>query len=648
MILKRGKTGIKILFLAWILFNYLTVAAHSSEVVEQHLSINDLAIPKVPLSVKEKIFLSKNDTIQIGTDHGWVPFAIKKQDGSLDGFEIDMMHIFSKMTGGNFQIVTDKWSFIQERAKSKDIDGLADSTVNKEREPFFNFTKSYIQLYPVFVVRSDSNFKITNIQDLSGKRVAILKGNMFNLSLLREHPEIEIVEVDTEKEAIKYTVEGRSHATLIAANTFTNHYKEFSNIIKIGYIETSRSLNLVYSIRKDWPEAITIINKCLSAMPSDLYDSIFHKWFKLDPVSKVKGPQKLTTNILDNFYPYSFINDAGEPDGYVVDLLQALAREIDVEVEIRQENLENSLIKLLNGQINTMPMLVYSENRELLYDFSQAHTVTYDAIFTRNNDPKPVNLNGLLGKTILVIKNDKAHEYLRDLPGIEADQFIFVNSPLEALKKLSSGTGDAVVIPKVSGITLLEKHNITNIDKSPHIVNDYTRLLCFAVKEGDIELLAKIKDGLQLLKEKGIYKDIHDEWLSIYEPEAITLKKIIEYTLWIIIPFLILFGLLLLWSITLKKQVRKRTIKLEEEIAIRKVAESELSKERDNLQLAIKEINTLRGIIPICCYCKDIRKDDGAWEKLEDYVSHHSEAEFSHGICPDCVKKLEENDWSME
>ncbi len=51
-----------------------------------------------------------------------------------------------------------------------------------------------------------------------------------------------------------------------------------------------------------------------------------------------------------------------------------------------------------------------------------------------------------------------------------------------------------------------------------------------------------------------------------------------------------------------------------------------------------EEIKTLEGIIPICSYCKNIRDDEGSWERLEAYIDTHSNAQFSHGICPDCFK----------
>lgn len=78
---------------------------------------------------------------------------------------------------------------------------------------------------------------------------------------------------------------------------------------------------------------------------------------------------------------------------------------------------------------------------------------------------------------------------------------------------------------------------------------------------------------------------------------------------------------------------------LSKEISTRKQAESELTKNIEALNNAFDEIKTLRGIIPICSYCKKIRNDKGAWDILESYISHHTEAEFSHGMCPECYKQ---------
>lgn len=75
---------------------------------------------------------------------------------------------------------------------------------------------------------------------------------------------------------------------------------------------------------------------------------------------------------------------------------------------------------------------------------------------------------------------------------------------------------------------------------------------------------------------------------------------------------------------------------------ISEVKQAELERERliNELRDALAQVRTLKGYLPICAHCKKIRNDKGYWEQIEKYIRDHSEAEFSHGICPDCAKKL--------
>ena len=76
-------------------------------------------------------------------------------------------------------------------------------------------------------------------------------------------------------------------------------------------------------------------------------------------------------------------------------------------------------------------------------------------------------------------------------------------------------------------------------------------------------------------------------------------------------------------------RVGVRVVELQAEVA-RRVRE---------LEDALAHIKTLRGLLPICCYCKKIRDDHDYWEQVESYITKHSDAEFTHGICPDCYEK---------
>ncbi len=66
---------------------------------------------------------------------------------------------------------------------------------------------------------------------------------------------------------------------------------------------------------------------------------------------------------------------------------------------------------------------------------------------------------------------------------------------------------------------------------------------------------------------------------------------------------------------------------------------TKLNRTVENLQGALREVKVLRGILPICSFCKKIRDDHGNWNQVEAYIKGRSNAEFSHSVCPDCMKK---------
>ena len=82
------------------------------------------------------------------------------------------------------------------------------------------------------------------------------------------------------------------------------------------------------------------------------------------------------------------------------------------------------------------------------------------------------------------------------------------------------------------------------------------------------------------------------------------------------------------------------TFGISRDITERKRAEEERERLIGELQDALSKVKTLSGMLPICAACKKIRDDSGYWNQIESFVRDHSEAEFSHGICPDCMRTL--------
>jgi hypothetical protein len=99
-----------------------------------------------------------------------------------------------------------------------------------------------------------------------------------------------------------------------------------------------------------------------------------------------------------------------------------------------------------------------------------------------------------------------------------------------------------------------------------------------------------------------------------------------------------------LWLAVSAKRVQWQggpaTLSLMIDITRRKQLEEERERMIGELQRALSEVKTLSGLLPICASCKKIRDDQGYWNQIEIYIKNHSQATFTHGICPECMKKL--------
>ncbi len=137
------------------------------------------------------------------------------------------------------------------------------------------------------------------------------------------------------------------------------------------------------------------------------------------------------------------------------------------------------------------------------------------------------------------------------------------------------------------------------------------------------------------------------EWKILLSPSEFVYHR---WNAWaVLFGFLLLTALSALYmrrKILYTAEIEQRMIQqaqtnqqLENEISERYAAEAERDKTILNLQKALDEVQTLRGILPICSYCKKVRDDKGYWEQVDIYIFKHSQADISHSICPNCAKK---------
>ncbi|MBU0988263.1 MAG: transporter substrate-binding domain-containing protein, partial [Proteobacteria bacterium] len=216
-----------------------------------------------------------------------------------------------------------------------------------------------------------------------------------------------------------------------------------------------------------------------------------------------KNPLKkdaLRTIIVDNYYPYTYVNKDGAPDGFSIDLAKAVTGVMGMELKITINTWERAKSALENGEIDFLPMMAYSAERNKTFDFSVPHTIAYDAIFTRVNTPKIKSINEIAGKKIIVMKNDQAYDYLISATNFAPENLILIDDLPDALRLLSSGKGDAALMPKLVGLIVAQDLNLMNLSKSPAVIEDYTRPFSFAVKKGNQLLSERLSQGLNIVK----------------------------------------------------------------------------------------------------------------------------------------------------
>lgn len=290
------------------------------------------------------------------------------------------------------------------------------------------------------------------------------------------------------------------------------------------------------------------------------------------------------TIIIDNYSPYTFVNAEGQPDGFSVDLMQAVAQVMGFNLDIKVDNWDNARNALEKGEIDFLPMMAYSKERDKLYDFSPPHTIAYDAFFTQKNAVVIRSINDLQSKSIIVMKSDQAYDYLLSLGYIKTEQLILVESLPEALRLLASGKGDTALMPKLVGLTLIRDLKLANLELAPVVVEAYNRPFSFAVKDDNQAVLERLSQGMSIVKATGQYDEIYKKWFGTLEPRGLSMVIVLSYFGGAILASILIGVILLLWSFSLRKQVAARTKSLEIEIQERKQAEESLQESEERFK----------------------------------------------------------------
>ena len=299
----------------------------------------------------------------------------------------------------------------------------------------------------------------------------------------------------------------------------------------------------------------------------------------------------------NNYPPYEYLED-GIPRGFNVDIMQALAKEMHLAIEIHLDDWDTVRHRLESGEIHMLMGMYFSSEREKLVDFSTPHIMVTNAIFVPQ-DSSIRTLEDLSGKEILVQNGDIMHDYV--LEEKISSRIFPVENPILALRELAVGHHDAALLARLQGLQIIRDQGITNLREIP--VEIHPRKYCIALAKGQEDLLGKIDDGLRILKENGTYDAIYNRWFGLLTKPSISFRDVLGYVLWILVPLLLIIGGIVIWNRSLRKRVRLQTEQLRQELTSRQMAEESLR----------TLLNTLPDIV-------SFRDGEGRWMETNEFA----------------------------
>ncbi len=486
------------------------------------------------------------------------PFCIIDENGEPDGFSVELMRAALDAMAREVTFRTGPWNKVRSWLEQGEVEALPLVGRTPEREEIFDFTFPYMSIHGAIVVRKGTT-NIRSLEDLRGSRVAVMEGDNAEEFLRREDRGIDIRTTSTFDTALLELSRGLHDAVVIQRLVALRLIQKngLTNLEVVNRPIENFQQDFCFAVREGDRDTLALLNEGLSLVIADGTHRRLHaKWFAS---LELPSDRPIIIGGDYNFPPYEYLDENGVPSGYNVELSRAIARETGLNIEIRLGPWPEIIEALHNGEIDALQGMFFSENRDLIFDFSPPHTLNHQVAVVREGEgPPPSSLEDLQGKRLVVQESDILHDFLVE-NGLK-HQVTALDSQEDALRELAEGKHDCALLSRSSALYWMEKRGWENLvaGQKPFLAPEY----CYAVLNDNRPLLAQFSEGLRILEESGEYRKIHNRWLGVYQETVPGLADILKYAAIIIIPlFLVLLGSVL-WSWSLRKQVAARTEEL--------------------------------------------------------------------------------------
>lgn len=522
-------------------------------------SVKQLVIPVCLLTA---VFSGSapGQTLRSAAEPDYPPLSIVKPDGGADGFSVELLKAAVEAMGREVTFKTAPWDQIKNELARGELDVLPLVGRTPEREALYDFTIPYLTLHGALFVRENDS-RIQGLADLSGKRIAVMKGDNAEEYVRRAGLSEQIVTTATFDEAFRMLAAGRADAVIAQKLMGVSLLNKtgLSGIKVVGKPNEEFKQDFSFAVTKGNSRLLALLNEGLALVITDgTRQKLMYKWF--DMLEESAFRKRVLVYRDDYAYPpYSFLDKKGRPSGFNVELLRAIAREVGLNISFELGPWNEIPKKLQEGTVDITCMFYPNPGREAWVGFSTPHAVSYRAVFAGRASPAYQSIEDIKGRRISVQDQDALYEYAIQ-QGI-TDTLTVTETLEDALALLKNGQVDFTLSHLVPGLYWIEQNGWNNLYAvDPRFQKqDY----CYAVRKGDTALLDLLNNGLQQLKETGEYQQLYNQWLGVLDPAADWIRIRGYILTWGTIIFLAA-GMTAVWIFSLQRQVNKKTASLRE------------------------------------------------------------------------------------
>ena len=537
----------------------------------------------IALTTEEKEWLENHKNIRIGVDHAYAPYSFVDNNGNYYGVAMDFVDIINKKLNINMEVVPmESWSHIIEGIPNNSLDVIVTAAKTTERESFLGFTKIYIPTPLVIMVR-DEDDSVYGPEDLAGKRVALVKGYSSSERVVKEHPDIKGLYVDTPLDGLTAVSvnEADLYVGVLGINSYLARRHGIANL-KVASRFDMISNGQRFAVRKEWPQFVSILNKALDSIHERDKIAIFNKWVPIrqadqgaltfkkeltlteEEVAWIRAHQDIRLGVDPEFAPFEYFSKEGIYSGVASEYVKILNVRLGLKMQVISGlSWDDVVEKAKVKEIDVLPSVGITKNRKSYLNYSKPYVNFHRVIITRIDTPFLSSLDDIKDLDVAVQANSSHEGYLKDHTDIKP---VLYKTLQEALIATSEGNADAIVGNIASVTYWIRKLNLTNL-KVAAPVSMTLQSLHFAVRKDWPELVNIINKGLSsisLAKEDKIRR----RWIKVEYNPGIDPGTVWRYVWRISAVSLFVFMVILVWNQRLKKEVRRRK-KIEKDLQYR-------------------------------------------------------------------------------